>query len=316
MPTLEAVSQKSIAFKHILVATDFADASERALDFAVAVARRYVAKLSVVHAIPGEPHDRIPIDLIPPELDRRGLEAEGQLKHLEDEFRLDGIDYKLILERGNVWDVIAADIQRENIDLLVLGTRGRGGLRKLALGSVAEQVLRMARCPVLTVGPKVTAALSGAMAFKRILFATDFGPASECAFPYALSMAMDYEAKLFMLHMLSPMPAGDLGPAAYGPSAYAADDFTNWQRTMRDRSIKKLEKLIPDDARLSVEPNYLVSTDYPAEGILDAAARNDVQLIVLGTNRTALPRVAAHMPWVLTHEVICGAHCPVLTICR
>ena len=58
-------------------------------------------------------------------------------------------------------DVLASVIQRKNVDLLVLGTRGRGGLKKLALGSVAEEVLRLAPRPVLTIGPHVPVADSG-----------------------------------------------------------------------------------------------------------------------------------------------------------
>jgi nucleotide-binding universal stress UspA family protein len=74
------------------------------------------------------------------------------MKLLEEQAPFKDVPH-LVLERGNVWDVLASEIQRENIDLLILGTRGRGGLKKLALGSVAEEVLHLASCPVLTVGP-------------------------------------------------------------------------------------------------------------------------------------------------------------------
>ncbi|MFZ0772289.1 MAG: universal stress protein [Candidatus Sulfotelmatobacter sp.] len=306
---------KSVAFKHVLIATDFSEASQRALDFAIAIARQYGSALSVVHAIPAEPHDRIPIGPLPRELDSRRLEAEEQMKRLGEETGIKDVRHCLLLERGDVWDVLAWEIQRESIDLLVLGTRGRGGLKKLALGSVAEEVLHLASCPVLTVGPNVPPADSGAANFRRILFATDFGPASNRAFPYALSLAEDYRAKLLLLHMVPPMPGADLGPAAYGPSAYAAEEFTTWQRTMRVESMKKLKELLPPKTKLAVEPEYLVGLDFLPEGILDAAAAHRIELIVMGVNRTSVPRVTAHMPWDLTHEVLCHAKCPVLTLC-
>jgi hypothetical protein len=74
--------------------------------------------------------------------------------------------------------------------------------------------------------------------------------------------------------------------------------------------------LIPLNARLAVEPEFLTGTDFLPEGILETAAQKDVQLIVMGGNRTSVPRVAAHIPWALIHEIICHATCPVLTVCR
>ena len=318
MQTMEQpITRRGTALQRILIATDFSTASHRALDFAVAIARHYGSTLFIMHAVPPDPHDRIPVDHFPRELDRPGLEAENQLAQLEvDEPRLDEVNHKLLLRRGNVWEALDQDIERENIDLLILGTRGRTGLKKLALGSVAEEVLRQARCPVLTVGPKVAPAASDVVDFKRILFPTDFAPVCDLAFSYALSLAEDYRSKLLLLYMISPLPGSDLGPAAYGPSSYAADEFTGLQRAMRENGLKKLKELIPLNARLAVEPEFLTGTDFLPEGILETAAQKEAQLIVMGGNRTSVPRVAAHVPWALIHEIICHATCPVLTVCR
>jgi nucleotide-binding universal stress UspA family protein len=304
--------KKSIEFKQVLIATDFSEASERALAYAIAIARRYASTLSVMYAIPPEPRESIPLEPLPRELNRRRFEADEQLKRLGKTARMNDLNHHLLIEQGPVWDVLSSVILRENVDLLVLGTRGRGGLKKLALGSVAEEVLRLAACPVLTVGPHVPPVGPGAVEFGRILFATDFGPASAKAFPYALSLAEDCKAKLVLLHMVPPMPIPDLGPAAYGPSANAADTFIRWQRTMRDESTKKLRELLPPNAKLVAAPECVAGTDFLPEGILDAAHGTD--LIVMGANRTSSPRVAAHIPWALTHEVICHATCPVLTV--
>ena len=208
---------------------------------------------------------------------------------------------------------LRAVIRRENVDLLVLGTHGRGGLRKLVLGSVAEEVVRLAGCPVLTVGPNAPPAGSGE--FRNILFATDFGPASTKAFPYALSLAENSQGKLVLLHAIPPaMPNPDLGPASYGPSSYAADEFIKWQRTMRDEGTKRLQKLLPTDAKLAPETECVTSDEFLPEAILDVAASHGTDLIVMGADRTSAPWVAAHTPWVHVHEVICKARCPVLTV--
>ncbi len=244
--------KESIGFKQVLIATDFSDASQRALAYALAIARRHSSVLSVVHAIPPEPREPIPIEPLPRALNRRRLEAEQQMKRLGEEARIDGLTDHLLVEKGRVWDVLASVIQRENVDLLVLGTHGRGGLKKLALGSVAEEVLRLASCPVLTIGPNVPLANSGTTEFRRILFATDFGPTSAKAFTYALSLAKGYQAKLLLLHMVPPMPSPDLGPAAYGPAIYGAEVLTKWQGTTRNESARKLREL-----RHGCEPNAL-----------------------------------------------------------
>ena len=69
--------------------------------------------------------------------------------------QLQGIEHEVVIGEGNIWEVVSKLINEKEIDLVVLGTRGRTGLGKAILGSVAEQILRQAPCPVLTVGPHV-----------------------------------------------------------------------------------------------------------------------------------------------------------------
>jgi nucleotide-binding universal stress UspA family protein len=314
LATALTYERKSIAFKHILMATDFSPASERALDFAVAIARRYGSALSIVHAVRPEAHERIPIGPLPHELDRQKLDAEEQMRLLGKNPSVAGLESHLLLERGDVWKVLEAAIQLDNVDLLVLGTHGRGGLRKLALGSVAEQVLRLAPCPVLTVGPRVRPARSGATRFGRILFATDFGQASAKAFPYAVSLAEDYQSELFLLHVIPPPPATDMGPAPYGPSSYAVEAYIEWQRSKMESSKARLRQLIPLNNKLAVEPECIVGANFLPEEIIATVAAKKIDLIVMGANRSSTPRVVAHIPGSSTHEVICHASCPVLTV--
>jgi nucleotide-binding universal stress UspA family protein len=316
MPAVAQIRDRkqSVEFKQILIATDFSDASQRAFSYALAIARRYSSALSVVHTIPRDPHEPIPIYPLPRELNRDRFEAEQQMKQLGDDARIHDVNHHLLLKQGAVWDVLASVIQREKVDLLVLGTRGRGGLKKLALGSVAEQVLRLAPCPVLTIGPHVPTAGSGAAEFKRILFATDFGPASAKALQYALSLAEDCGAKLVLLHMTPPRPILELGPGAIPPAFYGAETLSKWQETTRAEHAKKLRALLPPNTKLAAEPEYVIGRDFVPEGILDVAAAHRIELIVMGANRTLHPRMAAHIPWALTHEVICQAQCPVLTV--
>jgi nucleotide-binding universal stress UspA family protein len=103
-------------------------------------------------------------------------------------------------------------IRQKQVDLVVLGTHGRGGLGKVLLGSIAEQIFRHADCFVVTVGPGSykDSLVEKAQAVRPFLFATDFGAASLHALPYAISFASHFGAKLIVLHVLpaAPIPEG------------------------------------------------------------------------------------------------------------
>ncbi len=318
MSTLAQVrdEKQKISFKQILMATDFSAVSQRSLAYALAIARGYGSEITLVHAIPPEPRDSVPLDHIPRELNRKHLDAEQAMQRLEIELRLSRFAYTTVLQEGPVWNVISPIIEREGVGLVVLGTHGRGAFKKLALGSVAEEVLRSASCAVLTVGPKSEPPKDDVADFKTLLFATDFGPASAGAFPYAVFLAEDFEAKLVLLHMVPPVSVFDIGGAAYGQATatYSSEDISEWQSQAREESLTKLKKLVPAKAKLSCEPEYVVETSFLPDGILDAAAMYQADLIVMGANRARSARLAAHIPWAVTHDVLCEAKCPVLTV--
>jgi nucleotide-binding universal stress UspA family protein len=307
-PVLERVKPK-LSFRHILHATDFSEASEKALHFALTIAHRRGAELLIVHALPPLSEGNVPLDPLPRELDRPLLEAEEQMEQLGEFRELQGVSYRTHIAHGRVWEVLSAEMQREKTDLLVVGTHGRSSLQKLAIGSVAEEVLRSADCPVLTIGPRVEST-EETWALHTILVATDFGPASAKALQYAISLAQEYESRLVLVHMVPPMPLAD---AAYAPAVFAADDLLQWREAIRRESEKKLKALIPPGT-LAKQPLYVVGMDFLPEGILCAAADHAADLIVMGANRGTSPRIASHIPWALTHHVICEARCPVLTV--
>lgn len=304
-----AEPKNHIGFKRVLVATDFSDASRKALAHALQIARGFNGAITLVHAIaPAGAYQPIPMDPLPRELDRQLLQAEEEMATLVKEEPLKNVPYRTVVQEGRVRDVFSSLIVEEHPDLIVVGTHGRGGLKKIVLGSVAEQIVRLADCPVLTVGPHAPEASPGARRFSTILFCTDFGPASSKAFPYALSLAEEYGAKLVLLHVV-PLPS-----AAFGASEYAANELIQWEAQVQEESAKKLRDLIPRDAALACEPEYVVGTNFVPDGILRTAETHKPDLIVMGVNAAGSARLASHFPWDLTHEVMCRANCPVLTI--
>jgi nucleotide-binding universal stress UspA family protein len=306
-------TQTGAVFSNILVATDFSEPSRRALYDALALARHEKAHLCVVHAL-------VPVFQYvslenPPELDRERIKAEQRMRNfigdLDGEHKIDSV----VVSRGPVAGVVASLIRERGIDLLVIGTRGRGGFSRLALGSVAEELLRVASCPVLTIGPRAEISpVKDAAEFHTILFATDFGKACAQALPLAQSLAQAHHAKLILFHAMPPMPttAGNLG--AFLPPAAAADELMEWQVSMRKAALERLKECLPGDHRLEHEPEYVVGAESLPDEILLTAAEHKVDLIVMGANQVLSPRAVAHIPWVVVHEVVKNALCPVLTV--
>jgi nucleotide-binding universal stress UspA family protein len=139
----------------ILVPTDFAPASDEALVFAQDLARKQGARIFLLHVV------QAPLAIPPPpapeadlELERREMRARARLDLLRKGLP-PGSDYELT--RGDPTEAILAAATRIQPDLIVMATRGRTGLARALLGSVAESVLRRARCPVACVPPGVHA---------------------------------------------------------------------------------------------------------------------------------------------------------------
>ena len=312
MKALEVSSHAMISLKNILFATDFSEASEAALPYAAAISRRYGSQLHVVHMvspasylIPYAPDVPSTIETLH---DAARANARERMETLASQ--LTPAPYRTYIREGEVWEGISEIIRTHEIDLLVVGTHGRTGVEKLLLGSKAEEILRQAPCPVLTVGSKVSGraklpAVEGEgkhltpvdISLRQIVYATDFSPESLAAAPFATSMAQEFQAKLTLLHVMEKI--GDMDPGS----------------NPIDLALQRLESLVPTEASLWCSTKPSVQFGPPAECILQAALDSNADVIVLGVRAAAGHLgVATHLPWTTAHKVIAHAHCPVLTI--
>lgn len=135
---------------NILVPVDFSAYSERALDYACALAEKLGAKLHLVHAIgAGLPELSAVLtdSVIAPLRESSKLELE-KIAKARAAIATFG---ELMIEPGDARDGILAAAKRCAADLIIIGSHGRGGLSRLVLGSVAEDIVRRAPCPVLVV---------------------------------------------------------------------------------------------------------------------------------------------------------------------
>lgn len=283
-----------LALKNVLVPTDFSDASKKALVYARSFADDYSAKIYVSHAVNPTPPIFMPMEPIPIDLDADWQDAQAQLSRFADNNVLKDTLHEVILGRGETWNVIDDVIRTYSIDLIILGTRGKHGLKKFLFGSGAEKIFRHADCPVLTVGPNVEIPTGDIAAFRHIVFATDFSTGSLQALPYALSLAEENQATLSFLHVM-PMVIPQRRPE------------------VAEVIRKRLKVLIPADAEDWCHPSAVVNFEFPSEGILHVAREQHADLIVMGVHKRA-PLAASRLPWAIAYEVMCHAHCPVLTV--
>jgi universal stress protein A len=146
----------------IMVATDFSDCSKEAVECACGLAADLGAKLVLLHAIEPVyfagafygPDASVP--MLTEEQRRYAQEAMEELRQSLEKRKIEIEDGRIA--SGPPAQMIVEAAQADNIDLIVVGTHGRGGVAHLLLGSVAERVVRTARCPVLTIREKVGAA--------------------------------------------------------------------------------------------------------------------------------------------------------------
>lgn len=295
--TKRAVFPQAVEIKNILFTTDFSASSEAALRYAHAIAKRYGAKVQVLHVLAPEPRLSVPMDKFPSEFDTaRQTAAEHMVKLLQSD-PLQGVPHDALLERGEIHEVIPYLIQQHDIDLVVAGTHGHRGIKKVVLGSVAEQIFRLATCPVITVGPQATRDGVGEGEFPRILFATDFSPASIAALPWALSLAKENQAQLTMLHVIQEI-------------SEAGEEYL---QEVTAACRQRLTELLPSGAGEWCRPEFFVEFGAAADTILKISEEQQASLIVMGARRRG-PMAASHVPWATAYRVVCHAECPVLTV--
>ncbi len=297
--------------KNILFATDFSPSSEAAIPVVRALAARFAFTVHFVHVVTPEARTAVPMDSLP-ELDVEQTDAEDEMQLLLAGDRWRGIPHTSTVERGQVWKVIMSLVEVRNIDLIVLGTHGHRGLKKLVLGSTAEQVIRMAPCPVLTVGPHAKNENEVPAADAPVLFATDFSSGAHYALRYAAFWARANRSRLVLLHAVPPLmdiPPGDVDPMPL-KAAMSVEVIAGAQAYAR----RQLAEMIAAENLQELEPETIVENWPAAEVILATAREKKAGLIVMGAHRAWSQSLAGHLPWATASAILCEAPCPVITV--
>jgi nucleotide-binding universal stress UspA family protein len=288
-------TSRQIALKNILYLTDFSQAAEAALPFVKSIAREYGSRVFMLHILLPDPYASMAPECA--DVVNDGLKQAAQANMERMEARLQGLPHESMIKQAPaVWPTVQEVIQHNHVDLVLLGTHGRGGFRKLLLGSVAEEIIRRSTVPVVTIGPAATN-LPPDGKFRCVLFATDLEPASASGIEYAISVAEQSQAQLVLLHVIRQFRKEEvLG------------------QLLQAEAIGRLANLIPEDAALKPPPAFVVEYGDPAQCILDTAAKRGADLIVLGVRTVGHPNITTHLERTIVHAVASCAPCPVLTV--
>ncbi len=287
----------SLKLSNILFATDFSPCSEQALPYARALGERFGSTVHVLHVMTPEARAAVPMNHVPA-LDAQHHAADEQMTRLLLRQPLKSVNHEVLVEEGPFWHVLEQVIAGKQIDLIVIGTHGRRGLKKLVLGSVAEEIFRRATCPVMTIGPHAAPDGLAEGHIQCVLYATDFSVGATNALPYAVGLARENRARLVLLHVLPQMT--ELPPA----------EVEHITLGCREQLLSQLSPALVQ----ACHPEAVVLFGSAAEAILRVAAEQYAGLIVMGARRKSMALASAHLPWATAHRVVCEAACPVLTV--
>jgi nucleotide-binding universal stress UspA family protein len=143
--------------RHILAPTDFSEYSKTAVASALELARKFGAKLTILHVIelPAYPIEGyVPPSLSQTFMDELERQATADLAQLVPDAENSGVTVARLVTVGSPYRKIIDLAEAEQVDLIVMATAGRTGFSHLIMGSIAERVVRTAPCPVLTIRPR------------------------------------------------------------------------------------------------------------------------------------------------------------------
>lgn len=158
----------------------------------------------------------------------------------------------------------------KNVDLIVTGTMSKSGLERLTFGSTAEQLIRNATCPMFTIGPNAVAALSGALVFRSIVYATGFTKEAAQAAAWAVSFATDRGARIYFCHV------------------FERDSSHPVELEMETGALESaLKELIPESFFESDKTEFIVAHGSAAKAVVGLASIVDADLMVLGARKAS-----------------------------
>ncbi|MFK7969455.1 MAG: universal stress protein [Bacteroidia bacterium] len=195
----------------ILVPTDFSPCASYAGDLAIAIAAQAKSSVHFFHSAQAHPF----WDELSEQERNQFPETFAEMHQMERRFsevleahKGKGVGMETSYSAGNLLQTVRKLIDKEAIDLMVMGSHGASGLQEIVFGSNAQRLVRHAHCPVMVIKDEVPSS------FSRIVFASDFGEAAIPAFDWMVKFAKLFDAELMLLHI---MPEAHYGGKQLAP---------------------------------------------------------------------------------------------------
>ena len=291
--------------KKILVPTDFSDTAKAALDQALILAAKFDAELTVLHA-------RLLFEDDPLEMEEKLKEVKSE-EHEIEELLLKKMQKKTeqhahlkikheIIRGYSAPSAILGFINKNNFDLVVIGTHGRSGLEHFLIGSVAEKVVRYARCPVLTV--RTTDFVKEN--FTRILVPVDFSEPSMEALKTAAGWINNGQSELHLLYSVEQ----EVHPALYAWGMKSVLDMIPDIKEKVEKRMNEAVAAIPELSKVTI--TRVIREGKPHKEIARYVEEQQLDLIIIGTHgMVGLDRLLLGST---TERVIRSVKIPVLTV--
>ncbi|MFC2171985.1 universal stress protein [Acidobacteriota bacterium] len=295
--------------KRILYPTDFSSCARQALPHAVLLAQEHQAELHMLHAVvlhENDPHK--PEHHFDDPASLRKLLRKKIAEQMVEDIKTSKEEVPKVFQeqrRGIASAHVILEYAKEkDIDIIVMGSHGRRGVKRLLLGSVAEEVVREASCPVMTI--REVKDSKPAESLTNVLVPVDFSKHSIQALGYAVEIGSAYKSKLHLLHVVEE----EIYPTYCRPIrlAYLQEMLPEIEGKAR-HALKKLGKGVigPEIAWESH-----VTLGHPARDIIGMAQKYNIDLIVIATH--GLSAIERFLLGSVTQKVVRRAPCPVLTI--
>ena len=278
----------SVTIKNILVATDFSPLWKVALPLVSDLAKRYCANITLLHAIPAVDLSLEPC--VPAEDEKMEIErARARLEAAADAIDSPSSEIQTLVLVGDTVQSVVDTVTERQIDLVVISTHGRVGLARLVLGSTAEQILRSAPCPVLTIGPKTNPDLRFDK-ISTVLAPLDVTSEFSHASNFAVELARKHGAKIVLLNIIDDtMPLYQIASVRMFATRELANIDTDELETKRT-------------VRVGVVENEIVA----------AAAEFNATCLVMARHKHGV--LSTHLPFTTLRPVLLHAPCPVFTV--
>lgn len=299
-----------LAINKVLYPTDFSEDARSAMNLALFFAEQYDAELHMLHVntIHQDASDE-EVDghlTWPPELSQRAQElADSEMNKWLAPLREKPLRI-IEAKRKELFagPAILSYAEEQDIDLIVMGTHGRRGFRRAMLGSVAEEVLQKAECPVLTL--RYDGSEKPVEAMSQLMVPIDFSSHSRQALQSAIAVARIYKSHIHLVHIINDLQL----PAFYSPMI-GPFEGQQYEQVRKD-ALETLDSWMHELEGTDVPFTTHVRVGSTAERIISFAKEQDISLLVIATHGlTGLK----HMLFGSTAEqVVRYVGCPVMVL--